>query len=520
MSSQATNTPIDSGSVQRAGCLPEWQRQELPEPLPFTFRNVLRTIGPGAILLAGSIGGGEWIVGPLTTVRYGTGILWVATVGIFLQMIFNLEAIRYTLYTGEPILTGIMRLRPGRWLWGPFYMAAGTLQLATPALALGCANVLFTAGKGDLPDPGGGDRRTLFLLSLAVLALTVFLLQCGKSIERMLERLSWSMVIFIFVFLVAANVLFVPAEIWLRTAVGFVSPGFLPANMDWVLLGVFAATAGSGGLGNLAVSNLVRDKGLGMAHWSGSIGGMLSDDATEVRPIGQVFEVTSGSLQRWRTWWKYLLVDQSVLWALGCVAGMFLNVNLAQAIVSPGDVPADNAAGAFQARYMAEKMWSGFWFLALLNGFWILFSTQLGNTDCLTRICTDTLWAGWPAVRRQRARRVYFLLLMLFAVWGVIALASGDSALSLFRILGLLASPILAVGAIQILVVNMSFLPAQLRPPLWRRVCLILCGLVYGTLAIVSLTAEYRKWTQPPQQAPTAEVTNGAPGQSPAGSTK
>jgi hypothetical protein len=336
----------------------------------------------------------------------------------------------------------------------------------------------------------------------------------------MLERLSWSMVIFIFVFLVAANVLFVPAEIWLRTAVGFVSPGFLPANMDWVLLGVFAATAGSGGLGNLAVSNLVRDKGLGMAHWSGSIGGMLSDDATEVRPIGQVFEVTSGSLQRWRTWWKYLLVDQSVLWALGCVAGMFLNVNLAQAIVSPGDVPADNAAGAFQARYMAEKMWSGFWFLALLNGFWILFSTQLGNTDCLTRICTDTLWAGWPAVRRQRARRVYFLLLMLFAVWGVIALASGDSALSLFRILGLLASPILAVGAIQILVVNMSFLPAQLRPPLWRRVCLILCGLVYGTLAIVSLTAEYRKWTQPPKQAPTAEVTNGAPVQSPAGSTK
>ncbi|MFM7920115.1 MAG: hypothetical protein ACKPJJ_07820, partial [Planctomycetaceae bacterium] len=113
MSSRVTNSPNDSGFVPPAGCLPGWQRQELPEPLPFTFRNVLRTIGPGAILLAGSIGGGEWIVGPLTTVRYGTGILWVATLGIFLQMIFNLEAIRYTLYTGEPILTGIMRLRPG-----------------------------------------------------------------------------------------------------------------------------------------------------------------------------------------------------------------------------------------------------------------------------------------------------------------------------------------------------------------------------------------------------------------------
>jgi Mn2+/Fe2+ NRAMP family transporter len=501
MSSRVTNSPNDSGFVPPAGCLPGWQRQELPEPLPFTFRNVLRTIGPGAILLAGSIGGGEWIVGPLTTVRYGTGILWVATLGIFLQMIFNLEAIRYTLYTGEPILTGIMRLRPGRWLWGPFYMAAGTLQLATPALALGCANVLFTAGKGGLPDPAGGDRQVLFYLSL-----TIFLLQCGKSIERLLERLSWSMVIFIFIFLVAANVLFVPLEIWLRTAVGFVSPGFLPENMDWVLLGVFAATAGSGGLGNLAVSNLVRDKGLGMAHWSGSIGGMLRDDATEVRAIGQVFEVNSGSLQRWRTWWKYLLVDQSVLWALGCVAGMFLNVNLAQAIVSPGEVPADNAAGAFQARYMAEKMWSGFWYLALLNGFWILFSTQLGNTDCLTRICTDTLWSGWPEVRRRKAHRIYFMLLLLFAAWGVTALAAGDSALSLFRILGLLASPILAVGAIQILLVNTTFLPPALRPPMWRRVCLAACCVVYGVLAVVSLTAEYRKWTQAPQQPVSASA--------------
>ena len=51
------------------GHLPDWQSGDLPEPLPLTGRNILRTIGPGAILLAGSIGGGEWVIGPLMAVR-------------------------------------------------------------------------------------------------------------------------------------------------------------------------------------------------------------------------------------------------------------------------------------------------------------------------------------------------------------------------------------------------------------------------------------------------------------------
>jgi hypothetical protein len=68
--------------------------------------------------LAGAIGGGEWIVGPLMAVKYGTTILWVATAAIFLQMVFNLEAVRYTLYSSEPVLTGIMRLSPGPRVWG------------------------------------------------------------------------------------------------------------------------------------------------------------------------------------------------------------------------------------------------------------------------------------------------------------------------------------------------------------------------------------------------------------------
>lgn len=134
-----TEPPISSasalpGSEQSSrGRLPPWEVAELPEPLPFSIRNACKIIGPGAIMLAASIGGGEWLSGPATVIKHGPGVLWIATVAIVLQLIFNLEGIRYTLYTGEPAISGIMRLKPGCRFWGGTYVLLTAMQLGVPA---------------------------------------------------------------------------------------------------------------------------------------------------------------------------------------------------------------------------------------------------------------------------------------------------------------------------------------------------------------------------------------------------
>jgi hypothetical protein len=51
------------------------------------------------------------------------------------------------------------------------------------------------------------------------------------------------------------------------------------------------------------------------------------------------------------------------------------------------------------------------------------------------------------------------------------------------------ACPVLAVAAFQILRVNTRFLPQPIRPPLWRRAALVLCGVGYSVLAIASLVS-------------------------------
>jgi hypothetical protein len=291
------------------------------------------------------------------------------------------------------------------------------------------------------------------------------------------------MIVFIFVFLFVANVWFVPPSHSLRIGLGFVIPRALPSNLDIALVCTFAATAGSGGLGNLVITNWFRDKGLGMGSRIGHIGG-LAEHGSQMRSVGCMFPSTEANQARWRSWWRYALLDQTFLWAVGCFLGMYLNVNLASAIV-PADVQIPNEeAGTFQAQYMAEHAWRGFWALSLLNGFWILYSTHLGNTDTLVRTLCDLSWAGIPAVRRWPIGRVYAVILIVLTAWGVVSIHLGD-VLDLFKVLGVLASPILALAAVQILRVNRRFLPAAARPPLWRQIALGVCAATYTLVTCV-----------------------------------
>ena len=190
------------------GELPRWDVADLPAPLPFSARNVLKVIGPGAIMAATSIGGGEWLVGPAAAVKYSSAIFLIATIAIVLQVIFNLEAIRYTLYTGEPIYGGIMRLKPGPRFWAAFYAFIGFFQLGWPALAGSAAATLFGAWMGRMP--GAPDQPVQAMIAVGLILAVVLILSFGGTIERMLEYFAWTMLAVVFTFLVVVNVAFVP----------------------------------------------------------------------------------------------------------------------------------------------------------------------------------------------------------------------------------------------------------------------------------------------------------------------
>ncbi|MDA1211126.1 MAG: Nramp family divalent metal transporter [Planctomycetota bacterium] len=510
-----SSSPVDIDTHDRLkpGQLPDWGKADLPAPLPYSFRNVMRTIGPGAILLAASIGGGEWLAGPAATVKFGLGILWIATVSIFLQLLFNLEVIRYTLYTGEPIITGIMRLKPGTRFWGGLYTFLTIAQLGAPALASAAATVLMAGYLGAIP--GVEQQLSKDIIAVLIILGTATLLMFGGTIERMLERISWAMIAYIFSFLFVVNIFMIPFENTKATFRGFFQFGYIPDTMDLMLLVTFAATAGSGGIGNLTISNWIRDKGFGMGGTVGGIPSAFGGEHAMTSHIGNVFPITEENLSRWKIWWKYVVVDQVWLWGLGCFVGMFLNVNLASAIMPEGSTMDGLGAGAYQAKFLAEKYWSGLWYLGLLNGFWILFSTHLGNTDVLVRTMTDTLWVASRRVRNWKTGRIqtiYYSLLGICTGRGLFVFRLG-TAMDLFQVLGVIANFILTLAAIQVYRINTRLLPPELRPNWFRRGGLIACAAFYGLfcLAIVGNLTGVNDYVKHWLPSSTAQSLNTSP---------
>ena len=475
------------------GALPDWDVAELPAPPRYQFGRAFRSIlGPGIIALGGSIGSGEWLLGPAITAQYGGRLLWIATIAILLQAILNTEAIRYTLYSGEPMLSGYMRCKPGARFWAIFYSAVDFFGI-WPGWAMTAATALAAAWLGYMPQEAHGGTVRLFAFAIFFVCLGIVLF--GGKIYNALEKVQLFMVVWIIGYLVIIDLFLVPPSVWWSVVKGFFSFGALPqaadgGQVDWVLLGAFAAYAGSGGLGNVTITNYVRDKGWGMSSLVGAIPSIIGGQNVTLSHWGKVFRITPENLARFREWWKYTRFEQYYIWLIGCFVGLALPAMLTLAFVPAGQVIDQWAAAAFQAEGLAAKGGRALWYLTLLCGFWVLFSTQLSGVDGVPRRYTDIIWTGFKSSRKlgeHGAKWIYYPILVVYILWGVIAMYL---AKPFFMILvsATVGGYLLVITSLHTLYVNRKFLPQEIQPPVWKQIGLVLCAgfySIFGTLTVI-----------------------------------
>jgi Mn2+/Fe2+ NRAMP family transporter len=478
----------ETDGIETQSGLESWRQAELPKPPATKGLAILGIIGPGAIILGASIGSGEWLLGPAAFVKYGLALLWVTSVAVVLQTILNTELVRYTLYTGEPAVTGFMRTKPSSTFWAFFYSILAFLQVGWPAWAGSAAGAIFLLFAGRMAS--AGDTNSVYLIGVgAYLVCVAVLVFSGKHVERTLEILNWILIVFILGTLLALCIIFAGAGNWLATAVGFagydLSAGkfsFIPAGVDWFLIGAFAAYSGAGGMANLMVSNYARDKGYGMGQTVGYIPSAVGGQKVKLAHRGAVFEVTPESLARWKGWWRIVAVDQWGIFFIGALLGMGLPAILYTAAIEPGKEIRGLAVAAELANAMSARGGPLLTFILAFMSVWVLFKTQLDLLEGISRAVTDTLWSGSRKIRQWRGgdvRVIYYTVLVIMVVWGIIALRLSQPII-LLQLSANMAGAFFIFIAPHILYINTKFLPKELRPPMWRRVALIFMAVFYA----------------------------------------
>jgi hypothetical protein len=489
--------PLPEG-IPDPGGLPAWKVGEMPEPAPFTAKNLFKLIGPGLVLAGGSIGTGELILGPQVAARYHGTMLWVALVSILAQVVLNTEVMRYTLCTGEPAMTGFLRCKPGPRFWVIFYLIfefAGWF----PTLAGLSAQVIVAVWKELGPTdtvPTELVRNVSIAVFLGCAALSLF----GKKVFDTVQVVVGGKFLFVLFCMTYCAIFFVSAKTWGDVLGGMVDVTRLPVDpatgktkIDWALVGGLAGFAGVGGLGNIMVSNFVREKGWGMGGQVGAIASATGGSEITLDHIGTICRPGPETKRRFDGWFKYLITDQYLVWALGSIIGVLLPCLLGAEYlrVNEHDVKDEWRWAAALAQDIGAARGTAVGNAILVCALVILIPGQFYVIDSTARKWTDVLWSATGWARRMdthKASRVYYSIAGLYVTYGLLCftLFPKLSASTMMVIGGSLANLGIALSIFQTFYMNRRFLPKEVRPTRIKEAMMLLSGLFFSRMFLLA----------------------------------
>jgi len=440
-------------------------------------------IGPSLIALGVSIGSGEWLLGPFNFATYGfIGIGWIILVSALLQVFYNVELARFTVATGEVPIVAFGRIPPGVRLWVPLSIVLFFMAFIWGGWAAGAGDSAFALVNGRVKDPDNpADATQARMFAVGLLALAFLITLFGRRISRTLEIANWVMVGFILITVAGLAILIVPLSTWGESIASLVTPALPPAGASATDLGSLAGfTALASGL-NYFIIGHYRDKGYGMGHRVGALSGLFGGERREVRSSGVTFPDDDRNRSVWRRWFRFILLDQWGIFFIGALLGMLIPATLVRHLsTQSGVVPTTADMPTFAARELQAQYGEPAFYLALIVGLLILFSTQLVVFESLVRAVTDgsSTSAWFQQITRGDPRRFYYpFMVVLFLVISFLVFQA--LPLELIRIsanMSNLAALIIPFGVIYL---NRR-LPQPARINAWSYLVLILNVLFFG----------------------------------------
>ncbi|HEU5049659.1 MAG TPA: Nramp family divalent metal transporter, partial [Gemmatimonadales bacterium] len=402
------------------------------------------------------------------------------------------EIERWTIATGESVFGGMARLgRRALWPW--FFVIATLASFLWPGWASESAQ--FTGRIVTLLTGQAIPWQPIALLMLLVIYLA---LGVSTIVYNALERFEIALVLLFFpllaVVLLVVGILPGDAMALAKGAasIGNAPPALLHGSQFPTLL-IAVAYAGSGGTLLLAQSLWLRDKGFGMAAYQGRIAGIRGENE-RVSPTGYVFSTADATaLARFRAWIRVARTELLVTFALLIIASVVITSLVVTATLGTGNTHLAGRLGemvTLQAQQLARA--GGLWLEVafLLGGALVLFSTQVGIVDTVTRICGTVFYERYGRKTQfwtlQRAFLIMLTLLVGASAAIIVASWVGGDALERMQpdFLLLVAGPFtissMFVFALVVGVMNVRRLPRAMRPGPITRAGLIWAAILWG----------------------------------------
>jgi len=451
-------------------------RAELPEPPA----SMWKIIGPGVVAAGVGLASGEFILYPFIASQVGLVFVWAAFVGLITQFFINMEIERYTLATGETVLTGFSRI--GRH-WGLFFVLLAMLANLWPGWATSAATLTTFLFGGSVQWIAAG---MLFAIGI--------ILTLSPVVYRALEHTQVLKVLLVGLLVAGAAIFAIPAEAWRATPASLADVQMPAGELGWALLLGALAYAGAGGGQNLCQSNWIRDKGLGMGKHAPRIVSPLTGEPVAHSGTGWRFDIDEQSLSRWSRWWRLANIEQmSTFVAISFVTILFTSI-LAFATLSGGeDLPRDISFLKIEGDALSASVGPWFGKLFWLVGAFSLFAASLGIVDYTSRLAADTIrtvyWRG------GRESVIYSVVVWAMVATGILIIAAGlDQPLVLLVISACVAAFMMFIYSALLIVINRRLLPPELRPAGYRVGALVWSIALFGILSAITVVDQARKF--------------------------
>ncbi|MFP6611975.1 MAG: Nramp family divalent metal transporter [Pirellulales bacterium] len=481
-------------SVIPHGHLPPLRYRDLPEPVPMR-----RMVGPGIILAGLALGSGEFILWPKITFHSGFVFFWACLLGVTTQYFLNMEITRWSLATGESVITGFCRMSRR---WAPIFLLLCIVPWMFPGWAKAAAQMLGWLIWGD---QFANDGWAMTGLSIGGLLLCGAILTAGPVVYETVEKIQFVLVGLIIILVIIFAVAVVRPDAIAAQLNGAMSFGFPKIEPDVnmgvaTLLGAIAF-AGVGGALNLGQSNYVKDKGYGMGQYIGRITSPITGQEEAVSEIGYHFPPTEENMSRWKRWWRAASIEHFFSFYVTCLICLVLLTLISYSIFYEPNGSLIPKADRYQegmdfirgeARYLDQEQVIGpqTRLIFLVMGIALLLTTEFGILDAVGRISTDLVKVNWLRESRYWSEsRLYYVFL-----WGLILLGSGVilleqagvpvKALTLVILSAALNGAVMFLYSILLLVLNFKALPQTLRASWWRVLILIWSVAFFGIFTV------------------------------------